>query len=125
MEFKQVKDSGHRRKFDTGAQRDRGEDKIKYSLIPATALKRLGQHYLNGSKKYDPWNWAKGMPFSEFLESLMRHVEAYRLGDRTEDHLSAICFNAMGIMHFEEIGKTELDDLTPIINSVYKKPEDK
>jgi hypothetical protein len=37
----------------------------------------------------------------------MRHVEAYRMGDKSEDHLAAIAWNAFTIMQFED---TELDD---------------
>ena len=37
----------------------------------------------------------------------MRHVEAYRMGEKTEDHLAAICWNSFAIMQFEG---TELDD---------------
>lgn len=111
----EVKDTGNRRVFDTGAQRDRSEDKPRYGLIPPLPKRRLAMLYTRGAYKYDDWNWAKGMPFSEFIESLERHLEAYKLGEADEDHLAAICFNAMAIMHFEEMGITELDDRQTIV----------
>jgi len=110
-----VKDSGHRRKFNTGAQRDRGEGKPRYYLIPPLAKRRLAMVYTLGADKYEDWNWALGMPFSEFLDSLERHLEAYKMGEPDEDHLGAICFNAFCIMHFEEMGMSMLDDRKTII----------
>lgn len=106
-----IKDSGHRRQFETGAQRDRGENKPRYDLVPPLALRRIAMVYTRGAEKYDARNWERGMPLSEFLASMMRHVEAFRMGEKTEDHLGAVCFNAMAIMHFQELGILDLDDL--------------
>lgn len=100
-------DSGNREHFDSGAQRDIQEGKPRYDLIPPTGLKRLAELYARGAEKYDDHNWAKGMPTSRILASLYRHLEAYRAGEQTEDHLAAVAWNAMAIMHFE---KTEWDD---------------
>ena len=32
------------------------------------------------------------------------------MGDETEDHLAAVLFNAAAIMHFQDTGRTDLDD---------------
>jgi hypothetical protein len=32
-------------------------------------------------------------------------------GDRDEDHLAAVLFNVMALTHFDELGRTDLDDL--------------
>lgn len=68
-----------------------------------------------GAKKYSAWNWAKGMPSSEYWASLNRHVQDAAEGKTDEDHLSAIAFNVMGIIHNQEMKKLgllppELDD---------------
>jgi len=115
-----VKDSGERRHFDTGAVRDKDDNKPKLSLLPVLSLLRIGMLYTRGAKKYDSWNWAKGMPYSEFMNSAMRHLFAFLRGDTDEDHLSAICFNIMSIIHFQELGRKDLDDLTPLLEMVYK-----
>jgi hypothetical protein len=35
----------------------------------------------------------------------------YWKGDRDEDHLAAVIFNLMAIIHFEETGREDLNDL--------------
>ena len=106
-----TKDSGKREEFDSGAKRDTQAGKPRYDLIPAGPLKRLADLMARGAEKYDDNNWTKGMPSSRFLASLLRHVEAYRLGDRDEDHLAAAVFNAFAVMYFEG---TEWDDLNGV-----------
>lgn len=103
-----TKDSGERQEFSTGAVRDTQEGKPRYSLIPPAPLKRLAELYTRGAEKYDAYNWHKGQPTSRIFDSLLRHIEAYRLGDRSEDHLAAVSWNAFAMMEFEG---TELDDL--------------
>lgn len=100
-----LKDSGQRRTFETGAQRDRGELKPRPDLISAYALERVGWHMAKGAAKYSARNWEKGMPVSVFTESLYRHLMAFMQGKLDEDHLAAIIFNAQAIIHFEELAK--------------------
>ncbi len=100
-----IKDSGERREFETGAQRDRAAGKARPDLISAYALWRLGVHMGKGAEKYEDRNWEKGMPVSEFLASVERHILQYKMGDREEDHLAAIMFGIQAIIHFEELAK--------------------
>lgn len=188
----EIKDSGKRRSFDSGAKRDVDYDKPRFDLIPMTALRkivdynpgrrfldleldgddkarmwnlgllwgatikddllldivwmvldairrqegddelltstkhysglhvispktylRIANHYSGGAKKYDPWNWSKGMPLSVFHASLMRHIFKIIINETDEDHLSAIFFNVAAILHFQIIGREDLDDVTP------------
>lgn len=103
-----TKDSGKREQFDTGSQRDTQEGKPRYDLIPPKPLKRLAELYARGAEKYEEHNWHKGQYTSRILASLMRHLEAYRLGDREEDHLSGVAWNCFALMEFEG---TDMDDL--------------
>jgi hypothetical protein len=48
-------------------------------------------------------NWENGMPFSRCVASLKRHVMKFQHGKRDEDHLAAIMFNAMALIHYEEM----------------------
>lgn len=102
-----TKDSGQREHYDTGAQRDTQHGKPRYDLIPPGPLRRVAELYARGAEKYDEHNWTMGIPTSRFLASLMRHLEQYRAGERDEDHLAAVVFNAFGLMYFED---TPLDD---------------
>lgn len=190
----EIKDSGERRKFETGATRDVDYDKPRFDLIPTTVLEqvlsgssvikptqvtdnikarmwnlgmswghtgnddllvelivmclgivnfqeedqclsgdknisgqfhlispktyyRLAMLYGGGAKKYDPWNWSKGMELSVFHASLMRHIDAIIGGDIEEDHVCSVFFNAAAIIHFKIIERHDLDDVSPRLRS--------
>lgn len=100
-----IKDSGHRRKYPTGAQRDRAQGKGKYVLVSPVFLERLAKHLEAGALKYNDRNWEKGMPLQDFWDSAVRHLFQYLEGQRDEDHLAAAAFNVMGLMHTEEMVK--------------------
>jgi hypothetical protein len=102
--FNEVKDSGAREEFDTGSRRDTQEGKPRYSLVPTSPMFRLAMHYTNGAKKYGDHNWTLGQPAGRFLDSLERHVIAFKEGKTDEDHLAAIAWNAFALMHFEDRG---------------------
>ena len=111
-----MQDSGERQAFDTGAVRDTAEDKPRPDLISPFAEERLGEWLRKGAVKYAERNWEKGIPMSRCLASLCRHVMKFKQGRRDEDHLAAVMFNAMAIMHYEELIKLgalpkELSDL--------------
>jgi len=101
----EIKDSGKREVFPSGAVRDTTEGKIRWDLLPMEALKRVAQHYTNGAKKYEANNWKKGISTERFKESAFRHWAEYLLGETDEDHLSAVVFNVLGIIYNEEKGE--------------------
>jgi len=105
-----TKDSGERQSFESGMVRDTQEGKPRYDLIPVGPLRRVADLYARGAIKYDDNNWMKGQPYSRAYASLFRHVIGWREGDRTEDHLAGVIFNAMALMYYED-NKPELDDL--------------
>lgn len=108
MEF--IKDSGTRREFDTGAVRDMAEGKGDMVSVPWEAILRLSKHYENGSKKYQRWNYRKGIPVSSFIDSALRHLAKYQCGMDDEDHLSAAAFNVLGAMLMENT-RPDMQDL--------------
>jgi len=97
-----MQDSGERRTFASGAVRDRGTFKPRPDLISPHANLREGAWLAIGAQKYALRNWEKGINISECLASLIRHVEAYKLGLQDEDHMAAIRTNAGFILHYEE-----------------------
>jgi len=98
----EILDSGRRRQFGSGAVRDRSGKKSRPDLISPFAEERLGDWLRLGAEKYTTRNWEKGMPASECLASLCRHLLKVKQGVTDgEDHLAAIVFNAMAIMHYE------------------------
>ncbi len=90
------------RKFDTGAQRDNNTNKPFIHLITGYFRQRFGYLLTKGASKYGAGNFLKGIPTDVYLESLDRHLAAYKEGDRSEDHLAAIAFGAQGAMLNEQ-----------------------
>lgn len=109
--FDTLNDSGGRKEYETGMQREGDEGRGMPSLISPYMLTRLSQHMENGARKYSAHNWMMGANYQRFIDSMYRHLIAFQKGDTSEDHLSAIIFNAMAIIHFDETGRAEeLDD---------------
>lgn len=114
MGFK-TKDSGAREEFSTGAKRDTQGDKTRYDLIPTLALRRVADLYARGAAKYDDNNWQKGIPYSRCMASLERHLHAFKQGEPEEDHLAAVVWNALAIMHYQETARDEeLNDIPDV-----------
>lgn len=99
----ELKDTGKRQEFETGAVRDLGDEKGSYELVSPLALKRIALIYEKGCKKYSPRNWEKGMSVGRVLQSAIRHLEQYIEGYRDEDHLGQAAWNCMAAIHFEEM----------------------
>ena len=104
----EVKDSGERSKFDTGAQRDLGAGKGRYDLLSPHVMRRLAKLYEAGALKYDARNWEKGIPAHRCVDSALRHLFQYLAGDRTEDHAAAVLFNLSCLIQYEETGREDL-----------------
>lgn len=83
---------------------------FNFDAVPPMALARLAGIYERGAVKYGDNNWQKGMPFSRFLDSAMRHFEEDRMGLKDEDHLMQSCWNRWAILHLWET-KPELNDI--------------
>lgn len=110
-----TKDSGERRAFETGSQRDSASGKGRYDLLPLEAIHRLAQAYERGAEKYDDRNWEKGQPLSVVTSSMLRHAFQATAGLEDEDHLAAVAWNAFAaitILERIKAGKLppELDD---------------
>jgi len=106
-----LKQSGKKETFPEGAQRDSQKGKPRYDLIPPRALKRVADLYTKGAEHYGDRNWEKGMKFSRFFASLLRHAYQFSMGETDEDHLAAVVFNALAIMHFQETYRYDLEDI--------------
>lgn len=105
----ELKDSGTRRDFQTGAVRDMADGKGDMFSLPAAAIIRVSKHYEQGAKKYSRLNYQKGIPVSAFMDSALRHIFKYLDGWNDEDHLSAAAFNVLGAIQMEERNKQMQD----------------
>lgn len=71
------------------------------------ASARIAQRFTFGELKYARGNWREARELQTYRESLSRHLMQYLNGETDEDHLSAICANAIILMDLEEIKKKE------------------
>ncbi|MFA5991954.1 MAG: dATP/dGTP diphosphohydrolase domain-containing protein [Candidatus Doudnabacteria bacterium] len=113
-----IKDSGQRQDFETGAKRDIETGKGRYDLIPFELLRQQAIHCEKGAMKYGLRNWEKGIPLSRFLSSSMRHLSQAIDGQEDEDHIAAASWNlACYTATKERIKNGELpvtlDDVSP------------
>lgn len=114
---KGIDDGGKRITYgNNGAMREPSTGKGRYDLITPFGLERLARWYELGAQKYSDRNWEKGIPFSRYFDSAMRHMNKYMIGMTDEDHLAAACWNLLAIMHHEELCEWHLNDLPHYVN---------
>ena len=108
-----MKDSGSKRTFPGGSQRDNAVTKPAMELLPYDLLERLALWYGQGAVKYGSNNWRKGQPASAVIGSMQRHLSKHMKGMTDEDHLAAIVWNALALMNVDEYHKDN-----PLINDI-------
>jgi Domain of unknown function (DUF5664) len=91
-----------KRTFESGAQRDSNEGKIRPDLISPYMLKALGKVLADGATHYGERNWEKGMPLDIFKESAARHYVQWMANETDEDHAAKLIFNVMAFIHFRD-----------------------
>jgi hypothetical protein len=94
-----LKDSGTRQSFRTGAVRDAQGIKGRFDLIPFWPILAYAAVLEAGAKKYDDNNWRKGMPISRYLDCAERHMGKFKAGFRDEPHLWQALWNIAGAVH--------------------------
>lgn len=115
--MEQIKDSGSRTEFSTGAVRDaQTGEKGAFDLLPMYALYKVARVFEDGGKKYQKHNWRKGIPLSRYADSAMRHLAKAIAGFTDEPHYSQAAWNILCLIETKymiESGKLpkELDDL--------------
>jgi hypothetical protein len=116
----ELKDSGTRTNFSTGAVRDAQEGKGRMDLLPARAILAVAKIFEAGAKKYGDNNWRKGIPLSRYMDSGLRHAMKYLRGDRDEDHLTQAIWNLLCLS--ETQGMIEEGLLPPELNDLQYNP---
>lgn len=84
---------------------EKGQKEARYSLIPPEALELVAIHYGRGAKKYAEHNWRKGYDWSLSYDAMMRHLQAFWMGEDIDEetgspHLAAVVFHANTLMVF-------------------------
>lgn len=106
-----TKFSGVKDQYDGGATRDKREGKGRYDLITPFGLKRLAGVYERGAVNHGDNNWMNGIPYSRLIDSAIRHITQFKAGERDEDHIAQAAWNLFAVLHFDELGRNELNDL--------------
>lgn len=91
----EIKDSGNRRAFTSGAVRDMSEGKGRMDLLPWSAIIEVAKHCENGARKYGEHNVDKGIPTHSLCDSAARHLAKYLEGWDDEPHLLAAAWNLL------------------------------
>jgi len=110
-------ESGEKRTFSTGAKKQHAEGKGTPVLVPGDAILEVAKHFEEGAAVHGARNWEKGIPLSELLNSLERHLQQEKLGMTDEKHSLAIAWNAIVYLATKlriERGQlpAELDDMS-------------
>lgn len=107
VQASKLNDTGLRTKISTGALRERAPGKGRFDAVSPIALERLALHMEAADIKYKAGggcrNWEKGMPLSYYEDGARRHLNQWRMNDRSEDHLSAVLWNVMCLIHTGEM----------------------
>jgi hypothetical protein len=88
--------------FPTGAVRSTDANGVRYDLVSVVGLRRLASTYAEGAAKYGAGNWRKGFPFSDLINHLQNHIELFKAGDASEDHLAHAAWGLFTLMDFQE-----------------------
>lgn len=109
----EIKDSGERRAFTSGAVRDMSAGKGRMDLLPWAAIMEVAKHCENGAIKYGEHNVDKGIPTHSLCDSAARHLAKYLDGWDDEPHLLAAAWNLLWAIQME-IKHPEMVD-TPFV----------
>jgi hypothetical protein len=66
-------------------------------------LRRAAEAAEEGVQKYGAYNHERGLPVHVYLNHLIAHAYAYLAGDRSEDHLGHMAWNALFACQSEEV----------------------
>lgn len=113
-------------RFETGAKRCKdvagdGEIPLRFDLIPPVALERIARRYGMGALKYGDNNYQLGIPATNILNHLQAHINKYRMGDRTDDHLAGAVWGLLTLMWYDTFGNPA-DKVVVVMHNVVGKP---
>jgi hypothetical protein len=86
------------RVFETGAIRSDNTGRERFDFISPLALKELAQYLATTENAFAKTNYYLGIPEEACIESLLRHINEYRISNNKEEAV-AILFNAVALIH--------------------------
>lgn len=97
------------------------EGKPRMGLLPADPLLEMARVLTMGADKYGDHNWRKGLKYLSVLDSMERHIAAFKKGqDHDEEsnlhHMAHVMCNAAFIIQYH------VDGMGPTFDDRYKVP---
>ena len=88
-----MKTTNHIARFVGGAKRR--DQKPRFDLIPFEFLESVASVLSSGAVKYGPYNWKRGQKdfFLDAWNHAFTHLEKFKEGDASEDHLAHLACN--------------------------------
>lgn len=88
--------------------------KTAWSLIDYPSIEPMAKVLMYGCEKYDRDNWKKGLTVTSVIDSLMRHIVAFKQGETLDEesglpHIGHAMCNLMFMQYYLD-NKPELDD---------------
>lgn len=112
------------RLFPSGAIRSDNRGRERYDFISPLALKELAQFLATTENSFAQTNYYKGIPPEACVESMMRHLNDFRINGNKKEAVGAL-FNALALVHtlvLQERGeyKQEREETIYISEEEYK-----
>jgi hypothetical protein len=116
LEMGQVQPENRRnvRRFPGGARRT--DRKPRFDLIPFEFLEAVAEVLTSGAVTYGPYNWKRGQKdfFLDAWNHAFVHLQKFKEGDRSEDHLAHLACNVAfmvwavknGVVSQQDFGKS-------------------
>jgi Domain of unknown function (DUF5664) len=89
----QHKNQQSSRRFGGGSRRT--DRKLRFDLIPFEFLEAVAEVLTRGAARYGAWNWKRGKKdfFFDAWNHAFVHLQKFKEGDRSEDHLAHLACN--------------------------------
>ena len=98
------------RRFPGGARRT--DRKPRFDLIPFEFLESVAEVHTRGAARYGPYNWKRGQKdfFLDAWNHAFVHLQKFKEGDRSEDHLAHLACNVAFMVWAVKNGVVSLED---------------
>jgi dATP/dGTP diphosphohydrolase len=98
------------RHFTGGARRT--DRKPRFDLIPIEFLEAVAAVLTRGAARYGPFNWKRGQKdfFLDAWNHAFVHLQKFKEGDRSEDHLAHLACNVAFLIWAVKKGIISLGD---------------
>ena len=107
-----MKTANHIARFRGGAKRR--DQKPRFDLIPFEFLESVADVLTAGAARYGPCNWKRGKKdfFLDAWNHAFAHLQKFKDGDASEDHLGHLACNVAFMIWAVENGVMSQDDFS-------------